>query len=130
MKINHSVYNITYHIVFCPKYKPHIFKNELEDSILKSFNIIAYKYNFKVLKQEIMPDYIHLFISAPPTIAPTKIVKIIKNVSTNEIFKTFPKLQKNKFWGSGIWSKGYYICTSGIFNYEIIEKYIHYSNLK
>lgn len=34
-----------------------------------------------------MPDHIHLFISALPTIAPTEIVKILKSVSANEIFK-------------------------------------------
>ena len=52
-----------------------------------------------------MPNHIHLFISAPPTIAPTELVKILKSVSTNEMFKAFPSLKKNKFLGSGLWSK-------------------------
>lgn len=39
----------------------------------------------------------HLFISAPPTIAPTEIVKILKSVSANEIFKAFPNLKKVSF---------------------------------
>ena len=46
-----------------------------------------------------MADNIHLFISAPPTIAPTELVKILKSVSSNEMFKAFPSLKKNKFWG-------------------------------
>ena len=52
-----------------------------------------------------MPDHIYLFISAPPTTAPTELVKILKSVSSNEMFKAFPSLKKNKFWGSGLWSK-------------------------
>ena len=36
-----------------------------------------------------MPDHIHLFISAPPTIVPTELVKILKSVSANEMFKAF-----------------------------------------
>ena len=60
-----------------------------------------------------MPDHIYLFISAPPTIAPTELVKILKSASANEMFKAFPSLKKNKFWGSGLWSKGYYIGTAG-----------------
>ena len=45
-----------------------------------------------------MPDHIYIFISAPPTIAPTELVKIIKSVSSNEMFKAFPSLKKISFW--------------------------------
>ena len=44
-----------------------------------------------------MPDHIYLFISAPPTIAPTELVKILKSVSSNEMFKAFPSLKKISF---------------------------------
>lgn len=71
-----------------------------------------------------MPDHVHLFISAPPTIAPTEIVKILKSVSAYWIFKGFPNLKKSKFWGSGLWSKGYYVGTAGAVSSEIIQKYI------
>lgn len=127
-KTNHSVYNINYHIVFCPKYRHHIFNGELEYEISKLFKSIAFNYGFEALEQEIMPDHIHLFISAHPNIAPTEIVKILKSVSANEIFKAFPKLKKNKFWGSGLWNKGYYVGTAGAVSSEIIVRYIQNQN--
>lgn len=77
-----------------------------------------------------MPDHIHLFISAPPTIAPTEIVKILKNVSANTLFKAFPNLKKSRFWGSGLWSKGYYVGTAGAVSFEIIVRYIQDQKLK
>lgn len=77
-----------------------------------------------------MPDHIYLFISAPPTIAPTELVKILKSVSTNEMFKAFPSLKKNKFLGSGLWSKEYYIGTAGAVSSEITKKYIQDQKLK
>ena len=40
------MYNINYHIVFCPKYRHHIFKDELEYEILKLFKVISYNYGF------------------------------------------------------------------------------------
>lgn len=129
-KTSHSVYNINYHVVFCPKYRHPILENELEYEVQKLFKSIAFNYGFDVLEQEIMPDHIHLFISAPPTIAPTQIVKILKSVSANEIFKAFPNLKKTKFWGSGLWSKGYYIGTAGAVSSEIIKKYIQEQKLK
>ena len=77
-----------------------------------------------------MPDHIYLFISAPPTIAPTELVKILKSVSANEMFKAFPSLKKNKFLGSVLWSKGYYIGTAVAVSSEIIKKYIQDQKLK
>ena len=129
-KTSHSVYNINYHIVFCPKYRNAIFTGELEYEISKLFKRIAYDYGFEVLEQEIMPDHIHLFISAPPTIAPTEIVKILKSVSANTLFKAFPNLKKSRFWGSGLWSKGYYVGTAGAVSSEIIVRYIQDQKLK
>ena len=40
-----------------------------------------------------MPDHIYIFISAPPTIAPTELVKILKSASANEMFKAFLSLK-------------------------------------
>ena len=71
-----------------------------------------------------MPDHIHLFLSAPPQIAPTEIVKTIKSISAIKIFRTFPKLKKQKFWGCGLWSDGYYVGTAGTVTAETIRKYI------
>ena len=121
---SHSKYNINYHIIFCPKYRHSIFKNELEYELLKCFKVICHCYGYQLIEQEIMPDHIHLFISAPPTVAPVDIVRKLKSISANEIFKGFPKLKKSKFWGSGLWSRGYYIGTSGTVSSEIIQKYI------
>nr|WP_236905095.1 IS200/IS605 family transposase [Clostridium formicaceticum] len=51
-------------------------------------------------------------------------VRKLKRISANEIFKGFPKLKQSKFWGSGLWSRGYYIGTAGTVSAEIIQKYI------
>ncbi|WP_460287162.1 transposase, partial [Clostridium faecium] len=37
---SHSKYNINYHIVFCPKYRHNIFKDELEYELSKCFKVI------------------------------------------------------------------------------------------
>ncbi len=121
---NHSKYNINYHIVFCPKYRHNIFKYELAYELSKCFKVICHSYGYKLIEQEIMPDHVHLFICAPPTVAPVNIVRKLKSISANEIFKGFPKLKQSKFWVSGLWSRGYYIGTAGTVSSETIQKYI------
>ncbi|WXJ82674.1 hypothetical protein MHLNE_20450 [Moorella humiferrea] len=74
---------------------------------------------------EAMPDHLHIFLSAPPTVAPpTEIVKRLKSITANRIFAAFPALKKRYFWGSGFWSRGYYIGTAGNVSAETIRKYI------
>ena len=71
-----------------------------------------------------MADNIHLFISAPPNIDPTNIVKILKSINANGMFKEFPNLNKSKFWRSALWSKVYYLGTAEAVSSEIIVNYI------
>lgn len=71
-----------------------------------------------------MPDHLHIFLSAPPIVAPTQIVRCLKSITTNRVFATFPGLKKKYFWGSGFWSRGYYIGTAGNVSAETIRRYI------
>lgn len=91
---------------------------------------ICRDYGCELLNLEVMPDHLHLFVSAPPAIAPADIVKTIKSITAVKIFKHFPSLKAKKFWGSGLWSKGYYVGTAGTVTSETIQKYIQEQKLR
>ena len=122
-KINHCVYNINYHIVFCPKYRYKIIKGRIEDTVKQVIREICTTYGYTLIQMETMPDHLHIFLSAPPTVAPTEIVRILKSITANRIFAAFPWLKKKYFRGSGLWSRGYYIGTAGNVSAETIRKY-------
>ena len=79
--IGHARYNINYHIVFCPKYRHPVLKNGVDLYLKRLFQNICSHYSYNLLEVEIMPDHVHLFISAKPTIAPTDIVEALKSIS-------------------------------------------------
>ena len=106
------------------KTKHSIFKGELEYKLSKCFKVICHSYGYQLIEQEIMPDHVHLFISAPPTVSPMNIVRKLKSISANEMFKGFPSLKQSKFWGSGLWSRGYYVGSAGTVSSETIQRYI------
>ena len=57
----HNVFNIGYHIIFCPKYrKPYLLRFEtlIRKCILKT----SIKFQFIVAEIDVMPDHVHLFI--------------------------------------------------------------------
>lgn len=122
---SHCKYNINYHLVWCPKYRHKVLTGEIEAFLKSLIDSICQSYGYELLNSEVMPDHLHLFISVPPSIAPTDIVKTIKSITALKIFKQFPNLKSQKFWGSGLWSKGYYVGTAGTVTSETIQKYIN-----
>ncbi|MHB9143068.1 MAG: IS200/IS605 family transposase, partial [Paludibacter sp.] len=116
-------------MVWCPKYRHQILTCNIEIYLKKLiFNICTY-YGYDILNLEVMPDHVHLFVSVKPYISPTDVVKTVKSITAIWIFKQFPGLKKRKFWGSGLWSKGYYIGTAGNVSAETIQRYIEEQKL-
>jgi len=84
---------------------------------------IAEKYGFEIPALEIMPDHIHLFVSAHPKFAPATLVKLPKGITARKLFKEFPELKK-KLWDGHLWTPSYYVGTAGNVSAETIRRYI------
>ena len=121
---SHAVYNIWNHLVWCTKYRQPVMVNAIEVEVKTTIGQICATQEWEIGGLEVMPDHIHLFVSTPPTIAPTEIVGRIKSITAIVAFKMFPNLKRRKFWSSGMWSKGYYVGTAGSVSADIIKKYI------
>jgi putative transposase len=118
-----AVYNINYHIVWCPKYRRGILKDKVESFLKSCLQTICETKKWELLEMEVMPDHIHIFISAPPFESPTDIVKVLKGVTARRLFMEFPDLKK-KLWKGSIWSPSYYVGTAGHVSAETIKRYI------
>jgi REP element-mobilizing transposase RayT len=96
----------------------------VEDVVKQVIQEICNTYGYTLIQMEVMPDHLHIFLSVPPTIAPTEAVTKLKSITANKVFAAFPNLKKSYFWGSGLWSRGYYIGTAGNVSAATIRKYI------
>jgi len=122
-KPSSSVYNINYHIVWCPKYRKPVLVDKIKEFLEDQIHTIVATKNWELLELQVMPDHIHLFISTPPIESPVGIVEVLKGVTGLRLFKTYPKLKK-KYWKGHIWSPSYYVGTAGHFSAETIRNYI------
>ena len=120
----HSVYNLNYHIVFVTKYRNQVLTGAVEQHIKEQMPLLCERYGWEQLAIEVMPDHVHLFLSAPPTTAPVTITQTLKSILALSVFKTFPALKQHRFWGSGLWSDGCYYGSAGTVSAATIAKYI------
>jgi len=123
-RTHHAVYDLKYHLVWIPKYRKSLLLGSIENRLKELFYEIAEEHDFEILEMELMPDHVHLFVSAAPRWAPGKIVGIFKTITSKIIFEEFPQVKK-KLWGGHLWSAGYYAGSVGDkITAETIKKYI------
>ena len=74
----------------------------------------------EILELAIQPDHVHLFVSAPPDIAPNQIMFRIKGYTARVLREEFPRLRKLP----SMWTRAYFVSTAGNVSSETIRKYI------
>lgn len=121
---NHEVSEIGYHFVWCPKFRHPILKDGVDIVVKNVIGETAQTYGWIIHALEVMDDHVHVFLQVTPTETPCNIVSTLKSLTAIQVFSKFPKLKGQKFWGTGLWSRGYYVGTCGNMSKDIIQKYI------
>jgi len=110
-------------VVWSTKYRKDVLTGDIANYCEKVFNEIAEEFEFQIIQSEVMPDHVHLFITAHPKKAPGDIVKKLKGISGRKLFYTFPEL-RNTFYKNQIWNPSTYYGTAGNITKDTIQKYI------
>lgn len=123
------VYNINYHVVWAVKYRRKILSREIEEYLQALARQIAEDKGFTVhLLEAGEGDHIHCFVSAPPNISVTDIIKYLKGITGRKLFEKYPEIRQ-KLWKGQLWNPSYYVETIGSVSEENIRRYIeHQSN--
>ena len=115
-----SVVMVNYHIVFCPKYRRHLLVDGIKKRLEEIVNDVAMENGWTVIAKEIMPDHVHLFISADVGTRPEIVAKRFKGRSSRYLRKEFPELLKMPT----LWTRSYFLSTAGNVSALTIKKYI------
>ena len=101
---------------------------EVKDRVEELFRAISEQYDFEIDAMGIEVDHVHIFLSAPPKYSPAKIVEVLKSISSKEVFKEFPELER-ELWAGEFWGDGYFVRTVGDkVTSELIKQYIKYQH--
>ena len=120
---SHTVYDIKYHFVWITKYRYKILRGKIAIRAREILKQGCEANGFVILKGSLGPDHVHLLLSCPTDVAPSKIMQILKGRSSRMLQEEFPELKK-KYWGQHMWGRGYFCGTVGEVDEETIRNYI------
>ena len=128
-RLSHSLYECKYHVVFCPKYRYKILRDEVMTYITEQiYQLCSQKDDVEVIELNVQADHVHLVVSIPPKYAVSKFMGYLKGKLALKLFDRFPQLRK-RYWGRHLWSRGYCVSTVGL-DEERIRKYVKWQNKK
>ncbi len=122
-RLSHSIYECKYHIVFCPKYRYRIFKDDVAEYTRQQiYGLCRQKELVEVLELNIQPDHVHLVVSIPPKYAVSDFMGYLKGKLAIRLFRQYEKPRRT-YWGRHLWARGYRVSTVGL-DEDKICKYV------
>jgi REP-associated tyrosine transposase len=120
---SHSRYDIKYHFVWVTKYRKSILTGDVGVRVRELVREVCRTNDIEILQGAVSRDHVHVLLSCPPTMSPSKIMPYIKGKSSRKLMQEFKHLQK-QYWGRHLWARGYFVASSGNVTDEAIMAYI------
>jgi putative transposase len=119
----HSRFDLKYHFVWIPKYRKAVLSGEVGLRLRSLVREICRTLEIEIVEGSVSSDHVHVLLSCPPNLSPSKIMQAIKGKSSRRLLQEFKHLQK-QFWGRHLWARGYFVASSGNVTDEVIREYI------
>ncbi|KMO43027.1 transposase [Methylobacterium variabile] len=116
-----ATFSLKYHLVWCPKYRRKVPVPPYDARLKEIIGEIATETEMIVHAVEVMPDHVHLFVEADPTLAVAEIVNRFKGRSSRLMRQEFPALRSRS---PTLWSRSYYAGSVGHVSAKTVEAYI------
>jgi putative transposase len=124
-RLSHSLYECKYHVVFCPKYRYRVLKDEIgEYTRQQIYQLSRQKEDVEVLELNVQPDHVHVVLSVAPKYAISELMGYLKGKLALRLFQQYESLGK-RYWGRHLWARGYCVSTIGL-DEEKIRKYVQW----
>jgi putative transposase len=86
----HIVYKIQCHFVFVTKYRYKVLKGDVSLKVCELIRQPYEAFEIAIIKGVASQDHVHIFVSAPPNLAPSEIMRRIKGRYSMLCLKVFP----------------------------------------
>ena len=119
----HAVFHHRYHIVWITKYRFKVLTGEMRLRIREIIRQVCAELGVTIVKGVLSADHVHMFVSIPPQIAVSDVVRRMKGRSSHKVQREFPALKK-RYWGRHFWGRGYFSTTTGAITDDMVLQYL------
>ena len=122
-KGKHCVFYHRYHLVWSTKYRYKLLRGDLQVRVRDIVRQVCAENGVEILKGVVSSDHVHVFVSIPPKLAVSDLMRRIKGRTAFKLFREFPKLKK-RYWGRHFWGRGYFSTTNGAITEDVVLQYL------
>src|SRR5450631_2548687 len=90
----HAVFDIKYHVVWVTKYRYKILRGRVAERARDLIRQICEARGVIIVRGAVSVDHIHMLLSVPPELSPSKLVQYLKGRSSRRLQDEFPDLRK------------------------------------
>ena len=122
-KGKHCVFYHRYHIVWSTKYRLKVLSGDLRLRIREIIRQVCAENEFEIVRGVLSSDHVHMFVSVPPKLAISDLVRKMKGRSSRKAQQEFPAVRK-RYWGQRFWGRGYFSTTNGVITQDVVLQYL------
>src|SRR5690606_41717101 len=102
---SHTVFQRHYHFLFIPKYRKPILRGEVGQYLREVIREVCKARDIEILQGHIRPDHVHLLLSVPPTLSPSRAMDATKGRSPNRLMR-YCRTANPTAWGRTLCARG------------------------
>lgn len=122
-KLAHAIWHCQYHVVWVPKYRYRVLGGPVGDEVARCVRAFTERLHSEVLELNVQADHVHVVAMIAPKVSVSDYMGTVKGRTAIRVFKQFPDLREQPYWGNHLWAPGYCIDTVGL-DAEMIRRYV------
>ena len=116
---SHCVFYHRYHLVWSTKYRFKVLKGQVRLRVRDICRQVCHENEVDILRGVLSSDHVHMFVSVPPKLAISDLVRKMKGRSSHKVQREVPELRR-RYWGCRFWGRGYFSTTNGAITEDIV----------
>ena len=90
----HITYKLAYHFVGCPKYRKRLLTGKIATFVEQELGRNCEASTWTRGALHVQENHVHLFLIAPPSVAPSQIAHTLKGTTGRLVFQHLPEVKK------------------------------------
>ena len=119
----HCVYYHRFHLVWSTKYRYKVLVGPVQRRVRELCRQVCQENGVEIIHGLLSSDHVHMFVSIPPKLAVSDLMRKMKGRSSHKVQREFPELRK-RYWGRRFWGRGYFSTTAGAITQDVVLQYL------